>query len=189
MARSLDASLQAELVAAKLSPILFYEGQFAASNYLRLWTGYGDLTWNSLTWTGAGNLMSITPIQETSDIQATGFSVTLSGLPAANISIALASSQQGLSGKVWIGAMTAAGAVVGGDTGPYLARQGRFDVPLIEDSGDTCTVTLKYEDRLVDLERPRERRYTNEDQHIDYPLDDGFFQVEALQDAADVWGS
>jgi hypothetical protein len=189
MTRTLNASLKTELTSSKFYPIVFYEGAFASSNYLRLWSGYGTIIWNSLTWTGAGNLMSITPIQEATDIQATGFAVVISGMPSANIAIALASCQQGLSGKVWLGAMDSAGAVVGGASGPSLVRQGRMDVPTIEESGETCTVTLQYEDRLVDLERPRERRYTNADQQIEYPNDLGFDQVPALQDAQDIWGS
>lgn len=192
MARDLTSGLLAELQASKLSPILFWEGEFVTigspqiTEYVRLWTGFGNISWDSKTWIGAGNLLAITPLEETSEIQATGFSVTLSGMPSANISTALQACQQGRPGKIWLGTMNTAGAVI---ADPYLARQGRMDVPVIEDSGETCTITLKYEDRLVNLERPRERRYTNEDQAIDYPADKGFDQVAALQDAQDVWGS
>lgn len=49
-------------------------------------------------------------------------------------------------------------------------------------------IELMYEDRLVDLERPRERRYTHEDQQIRLVGDKGFDQVPELQDAQDTWG-
>lgn len=190
--RDLTAGMLAELGAAKLRPILLYEGVFAAQGsppddgYLRLWSGTGTVSWNGYLWTGAGNLLAISPLQETSEIQATGFTVTLSGMPSANIATALAATRQGMLGNIWLGCLTQAGAVI---ADPFLARQGRLDVPSIDDAGDTCTISVQYEDRLVDLERPRERRYTNEDQHLDYPLDQGFEFVPALQDAQAVWAA
>ena len=41
---------------------------------------------------------------------------------------------------------------------------------------------------LIDLNRSRVRRYTNEDQQIDYPTDVGFEYVQSLQDFEIKWG-
>jgi hypothetical protein len=71
---------------------------------------------------------------------------------------------------------------------PYPLRRGRFDVAPIARDGETMTIRARYEDRLIDLERPRERRYTREDQQLRLAGDKGFDQVPELQDVQDVWG-
>lgn len=184
MARDLAAGLLAEVTAASLRPALFYEGVFA-SGTVRLWSGVGSITWNSQTWTGAGNLIGVSQITETVDARAVGIVAQLAGMSTEIVQLALAQSRQGAAGKVWIGAIDAAGAVV---ADPFLAFSGRLDVPSIEDGGDSATIQISYESRLVDLERPRERRYTDEDQRIDYPSDQGFAFVPYLQDAEFLWG-
>jgi hypothetical protein len=90
-----------------------------------------------------------------------------------------------LPGKVWIGFFDSAGALI---ADPYLAFQGRFDVPDILDAGEQATISARYESRLADLDRPRERRYTDEDQSLDYPTDPGFEFVTRLPDKQVIWG-
>jgi hypothetical protein len=70
---------------------------------------------------------------------------------------------------------------------PYPLRRGRLDVGITEDDGDKAILTAKYEDRLRDLERPREFRWTKEDQEQLVPGDTGFDNVAALQDAVFTW--
>ena len=173
-----------EVQASVFRPILFLEGVFA-SGTLRLCTGVESFVWAPYTWIGAGNLLQISEIQESSDVEATGFTISLSGQPSANIAIALASCRQGSICRIWLGALDADGALI---ADPVLLRRGRLDVPSIDDTGEECTISITYEDRLVDLERARERRYTTADQQIDYPEDLGFQFVPSLQDAVDVWG-
>lgn len=181
---SLTNDMVTEVTAATLRPILLFEGEFA-TGFLRLWTGYGDLAWDDKTWTGAGTLIGVAPVQQTSDIRAAGTTVELNGIPSEVISIALSESRQGKEGTIWLGMLTEAGAVV---EDPVILFRGKLDVPTIDDGGDTCRVAISYESRLIDLERPRERRYTPEDQAIDYPGDTGFDEVTKLQDTKVVWG-
>lgn len=185
MARTVTSSMTTEITAQSLRPVMFYEGQFV-SGYIRLWTGIGDLSWNGYTWTGAGTLMGITPIEETGEIRATGIEANLSGVSASLISLALSQCRYGLSGKVWFGVLTASGTVV---SDPILSFVGKLDMPRIQEQGDNCVISVSYESRLIDLQRSRERRYTNDDQHIDYPADRGFEYVADLQDKVIPWGS
>ena len=189
MSRDLSVGMTTEVQADTIRPVFFYEGEFVSlgvPSFLRLWSGYGEITWDSKLWSGGGNLLEFSQIEETAEPKATGFSVTLSGQPSANIAIALASIRQGKPGKIWLGAMTSAGAII---ADPYVIRQGRLDVPSIDDSGEECRITVTYEDRLVALERPNERRYTHEDQQIDYPGDLGFQFVTSLQEQVNTWGA
>jgi hypothetical protein len=183
MARALTAGMATELAAAQLRPLLFYEGEFA-SGFLRLWSGIGTITWNGQSWTGAGNLIAMSPITETADVRAVPMTCTLSAVPSAILSLVIGQARQGKPGKVWFGAMDAAGAII---ADPYLAFVGRLDTPTIEESGETGRVSITYENRLIALERPRTRRWTHEDQQIDFPGDIGFEYSASLQDQVLEW--
>ena len=188
--RDLTADMLTGIAAGTVRPAIFYEGTFAdtgsppAPEMLRLFTGIGTIDWDGYTWTGGGDLLAFSAIKEAADVQAVGFSVTMSGLPSAKIDLALNSIRQGLPGKLWLGLFDAAGALI---ADPYMLRRGKFDIAVIDRSGDTCTIQAQYEDRLIDLERPRARRYTSADQQRDYPADLGFDFVPSLQDMEILW--
>ena len=182
--RSLTGAVQAELAASVVRPILIAEIGFR-SGVVRVWSGIGDLVWNGQVWAGVGDLGGVTPIEETGETKAVGAAFTLSGVPSSTLSAVLGDVQQGAPARLWLGFLDANGQVI---SSPYLAFAGQVDVPEIEEGGDTAIVTIRAESDLVDLERPRTRRYTPEDQAIDYPGDKGFDFVAALQDAEIVWG-
>lgn len=184
MARNLTSGVATALAAPIVRPVIFYEGQFATGT-LRLWSGLGDFTWNGQTWTGAGQLIGIAPVEEVSDVRAVGFGVSLSAEASAILSLNLGAARQGLPGKVWLGVFDAAGALI---ADPYLTFSGRFDVPDIVYQGEQSTIQARYESRLIDLDRPRLRRYTDEDQRLDFPTDPGFEFVTLLQDKPVIWG-
>lgn len=185
MARALTASVIAELQAATVRPILLFRGEFSTGT-LRAWTGIGDLTWNSQTWTGVGSLAGISVIEESQEVAAKGISVSLDGISATNVSLALSAARQGKPCDIWLGFLNASGAII---ADPYLVFRGRLDVPAIEDGGETATITISYESRLIDLERPRGRRYTHEDLQLDYAGDLGLEYVALLADQPITWGT
>jgi hypothetical protein len=184
-ARDLTSAMATAIAAGTVRPAIFMEGEFASSQFVRLWTGVGTYPWDGHDWSGGGQLLGISAIEETADNKAVGFVVTLSGMPSANISLALAAARQGKPGKLWLALFNASNVLI---ADPYLVRRGLFDVMVIDDDGATCTIKAQYEDRLIDLERSRDRRYTNEDQQLDYPGDLGFEFVPSLQDMQIVWG-
>ena len=63
-----------------------------------------------------------------------------------------------------------------------------MDLMNIDDGGQTCTISVSAESRLIDLDRTRERRYTSEDQKIDFPNDKGLEFIADLQDKEIIWG-
>ena len=58
----------------------------------------------------------------------------------------------------------------------------------IKDDADTCTITISYESRLIDLTVARTWRYTHESQQVLFPGDLGFEYVTAIQDREITWG-
>lgn len=185
MSRDLAAGMLAAIGAGTVRPVVFYEGEFSTGT-LRLWSGVGDKTWNGQTWAGAGKMLSVSEVRESSGIEAVKFSVALNGESQDLLSANLGAVRQGLPGTVWLGALSEVGAVI---ADPFILFKGLMDVPDVLDDGAQCTLSVSYESRLIDLERARERRYTSEDQQIDYPTDTGFDGVPALQDRKIKWGA
>jgi len=183
MSRDLTSGVQSAIEAAQVQPFLLFEGLFA-SGYVRVWSGYGDIVWNGNTWTGAGSLAGVSAVQETSEIQANGITVTLSGIPSEFVSLVLDESEQGKSGKVYLGFLDASGIIAD----PHLVFEGKLDIPAIQDNGEDATVTITYESRLIDLQRPRETRLTNEEQQREYPGDLGCEFVPAMKEITLTWG-
>lgn len=177
MSRNLTLATISEITADELQPILLFQGEFI-SGTVRAWSGIGDLSWNGFTWTGTGTLLTVSPVQETSETSANGVTVNLNGVPSELISLALQSCKQGASGRIYLGFLSSSGVVAD----PILLFEGKLDIPAIEEGGDTSTVSISYESRLIDLERSRESRYTNEDQQRAFPGDKGFEFVPSLQD-------
>lgn len=70
---------------------------------------------------------------------------------------------------------------------PYQIFTGLLDVPSMDESGDTANIAVSYENRLIGLLTANDRRYTPEDQHVDFPGDTGFDKVAGLQDASIIW--
>jgi hypothetical protein len=152
---------------------------------VRIWSGYGNLTWSGLSWSGTGTLIQISSVTETNETSANGITVTLSGIPSELISLALAEVKQGASGKVYLGLLEGQNVI----NDPILLFSGKLDVPTISDEGETAVITISYESRLIDLERPRVNRYTPEDQKRLFPGDLGLDYVPSIQDKKITWGT
>ena len=65
---------------------------------------------------------------------------------------------------------------------------GVMNTMTIQDGGETSTIELLVESKLVELERAKIRRYTHESQQARYPNDTFFSYVTALQDKDVIWG-
>jgi hypothetical protein len=185
MSRGMTPEFAAALADRSVRPVIFYEGTFA-SGVLRLWSGLGDIVWNDETWTGAGTLLGMGAIEEGDKIEAYGTSIKLSGIPLDLVQLCIEEAQQGLPGKVWVGLMEEDRTLIGD---PILATSGRLDVPNLEDSEDTCSITITYEGRLIGLLQAREWRYTDESQQVLFPGDRGFEYVTTIQDKDIQWGT
>lgn len=186
MARTIDAATEAALVSPEVLPVFLFKAIFDEGP-IYLWTGYGDLLWDSITWTGTGTFGSVSEIEETTNVQANGVRVSLNGIPSSIISLALTYEYRDRPCSFYLGAVSlAAPNTLVGD--PLVQMGGRMDVMSLEDTGDSGSLSISIENRLIDLARARERRFTHDDQQIDYPGDDGFEYVAGLQDKSISWG-
>lgn len=185
MARNLTPEMESATTAETVVPVVLVEALFD-SGAVRMFSGIGELSFNSQTYLGAGNLLGVGGVQETQELRATGIDITVSGIPSEMLSLALSEPYQGRICRVYLGALdTNTGALIGS---PYQIFSGSMDVMSINEGGETASIGIAVESRLLDLERGRERRYEHEDQQIDYPGDMFFQYVPTLQDATITWG-
>lgn len=185
MSRTLDPALESAVTSDSLEPIGLIEiGTSDPDNPVRAWSGLGELVWNGATYVGTGIFGKVSAIEETSELKAGGVVFELAGVPTELLSISLAEMRWGRPAKVWFGVLD--GNRLDGE--PVLMFAGLTDVPEIADDGASVTIRITAENRLIDLERPRERRYTPEDQKLTDSTDKGFEYVAFLQDWNGVWG-
>ena len=205
MSRTLSTAVSDSLDDDVVYPFFAVELEFDGDNVLRMWTGSGTLVYDSVEWYGAGNLLNVSEVEETTEIAAKGASLTLSAVPSEVISLALTEPYQGRVCNIYFG-MFSRGSLQQ-ESGAYILQQdgskimlelretglteiftGYMDQMNIEEGPDTSTIQLNVENRLVDLERARTARYTSAYQKSKYPTDLGFDFVESLQDQKLVWG-
>ena len=59
---------------------------------------------------------------------------------------------------------------------------------IISDEGDTSKISITVENKLITLEKPVDRRYTDQDQKNLFTGDRGLEYVDSLQDKEIMWG-
>ena len=182
--RGLTNDMVTEVSASQLSPILLASLSFATP--VHIWTGYGTITVGSTAYLGIGTLGSISPVEETTDLAARGISMQLSGVPTAMLAVALTENYQGRECSILFGALEASGALV---SSPVTIFSGRMDVMSINDDGQNATIGMTAENKLVDFRRPREVRYTDQEQKNLFPSDKGLEFVTAIQEKQIYWGN
>ncbi len=178
MGRFLDAAVLTEIDKIQNTPVHLARLDFPGGA-VRRWTGVGNVTHENETYTGAGDLIDVGPIEETTELRATGAAFTLTGISSSFLGTVLTQDYQGREAKLWIGFLDSTGLLI---ASPVLIFSGLIDTCEISEAGDTATIVVRAENRLISLARSRQRRYTHEDQQYEYPNDKGFEYVSYLQD-------
>ena len=184
MARGVTNALNTQLTSASLRPFFAVNLDFSGGAF-KSWTGFGNITFDSTTFVGSGEVLNISNIAESSGVQANGIVIGLNGLDSTLVSASLQDNYQGRSATIYIGTLTEAGAVV---ADPYKVFVGRMDTMSIIDDGERANIAISCESRLIDLNRNRVRRYTNEDQKAEFSTDVGLEFVSSLQEKSIRWG-
>jgi len=133
-------------------------------------------------------LLSISNINETADIRASGVKISLSGLDSSILSSSISQDSEGGLVKLYFGVLTTTNnETVVVDT-PYQLFEGSLDTIQVSETGESATITVTVENKLIMLERPRNRRYTDQDQKNLFAGDKGLEFVDDLQDKELIWG-
>ena len=188
MARNITSAFNTAITNKVVRPIMAVELDFS-DGVLKMWNGYGNLTMtaggSSKTFTGQGDLLGITSVEESSTLSMSGITLTLAGIKSSLISTALSANYTNKNGAVYLGLFDTSQNVV---ADVYTLFKGKMDVLNIQEGQDTALITLKLESRLVTFEKASNRMYTLEDQQVDFPNDVGFEFIPDLQDKEIIWG-
>ena len=204
MSRELAPLVLGELSKPVLEPFFTVELDFDSSP-LYMWTGYGNLTIGDKTYLGAGQVLNISSVSETTEMEAKGATITVSGIPSSFLSLALQEPYQGRECRIFFAIvvnqellqenggliLTEAGDIIITEvSGIQLTEifSGELDQMNIEENADTSVISVTAENVLIKLERPVVRRFTNEDQKSRFPNDRGLEYVAGLQDKDILWG-
>lgn len=177
MPRGSSSAAKTQAARRENIPLMFYDGEFV-SGHLYFWTGPGKRTWNGHEFLNLGKLMGISSIGETGGLRAEGIACTLSGVPNDLVMKALTECRHAKKGTLWFGFLAPDNTIVCDPDADKLFI-GELDVATLHKGAKTSTIAITYENAMLDR-RPRVRRYTHEDQQLDYPGDLGLEYINGL---------
>lgn len=191
MARSINSSTKSELSEQVIRPFLALSVAWpvppAPSTPLRFWTGFGDIVFNSVAWSGLGELLQINAIEENSTMAARGLRMKLDGLDSNLLDYVLTSDFQGNDVQLYLGVMDEDSAIIGQ---PISVFQGYLDSANISESATGSMIDLTAENRMYDFQRVNNARYTVQDQKERSGVTDKCFEFLPLMGTTSVaWGN
>jgi hypothetical protein len=183
MARGLSSAAIASVTSETPIRTVAIELDFP-SGFVRINGSPADISLNGNIFLGVGGLGAITTVEESAELRAFDLSVQLSGVPRDSVAIALSQAYQGRRGSVW--EVPLSPTTYQPVDAPILFFRGRMD-QLDITVGDTATVSVRLQNRLADWDRPKLRRYTDEDQRRAHPGDLGLRFVAATVEKQLLW--
>ena len=207
MPRDLPAAFISSLSQKEITPFFAIDIDFDETP-LYLWSGYGELyrEQTNTTYLGAGQLLNVSSVSETTEIEARGATLSLSGIPSQFLSLALEKPYQGRECKIYLGLIASSDFVLTqasdflitqgndfiisetGSQGFIEIFSGELDQMNISENAETATISVTAENVLIKLERPVVRRFTNEYQKTVRFYDKSMEFISSLQDKEIFWG-
>lgn len=185
MPRNVTANYILALSEGYLFPVIFVEMEFA-SGPVYMCSASQPVYLNGNTYTGVGSFLQISTIEDGSTVQARGVTVTLSGIDPTLLPAVMNEFQVGLPATIYLGLFGGEGLSLVNDT--VVAWSGRTDQPTItQQDATTASISINLESTLMDMNVPVPYRYTNQDQQLFFPGDQGFSWVNSIQSIALYW--
>lgn len=179
--RDIPAAVISALESAVFRPVVFVEILFQTP--LRFTSFYSSLVVGGETYVGLGNLGSIDGVSENTDLDPQQLSVSIAGVSQASLAGALTEPYINRDARVMIGLMDDQGELL---SDPFNYFVGKVDeMKVVHAKEGRITIILR--DRLADWNRPRIERYTNAAQQALYPGDKGFEFVSQVADKEIIW--
>jgi len=181
--RELTTETSEALDADVVRPITMVKLELDSST-IAVHSGLGTVTFGGQDYLGVGTLGTVSNMKEASTVAPTGISLTLSGIPPEYIALIVGTHYKGRPATVYVGLLNHSHELI---EDPMVGFRGRLDYADVE-MGETASITLSAESRLVDWSRARVSRYTHEDQQAKFPGDMGLEFVAKMQDVPILWG-
>ena len=151
-----------------------------------VWTGAGNLSWGGNTYPGVGVLGNVTVIEEATSIEARGITLNLSGLQTSILADVLQEMKLGAPVILRMALFDGSNVII---PDPLVSWAGRTDQPSISADGATSQLAINCENRLLSMNVPVNRRYTQDDQQMGWPGDTGLQFASSIIDQTIYWGA
>lgn len=152
-------------------PCLLYDYDHPAGR-LRLWSGFGTISWDGFDWKQAGVLLQVSAIEQTTELQVSKVQFVLSGVVLSAEALALVLQPARRAPIVLYRAFLDREFNVIRD--PVVWFRGYGDPPSLQDMKDgTHTVTVPASGALFNLIKPRRTLLSHNEQQARFPGDTG----------------
>ena len=182
--RQIDTKTAVKLAEDHQNIVFAIKAEFDTDDIL-LHTSLGDLVIDGETYEGAGELLAISEIEDSNDLSSAGVTFSITGMDSQVLGYALTENYQNRP-------ITLLMAFLSGGTDQVVASmilyKGRMMQMSISDNPNGSSITLQTENRLMDLRRPSNYRYTKESQASLYADDNSLNEVAKIQDMKINWG-
>lgn len=180
--------LSAEMIAAFTEDharIFFaLKAEFASGTLRMNSTPYSIVIDGEVYGPNINGLGRISAVEQDSTLQVRTVTLELAGVPNDKIALAANDRYRGRPASIFFGMLDANFLVI---PSPYKVFGGPMDT-MVSELDDQSSVQLTIGNRLLGWERPRIRRYTDEDQQAEYPGDKGFEYVPSMVEKNFNWG-
>lgn len=182
--RQIDTKTAVKLAEDHQNIVFAIKAEFDTDDIL-LHTSLGDLVIDGETYEGAGELLAISEIEDSNDLKSAGVTFSITGMDEQVLGYALTENYQNRP-------ITLLMAFLSGGTDQVVASmvlyKGRMVQMNISDDPNGASIVLQTENRLMDLRRPSNYRYTKESQASLYANDSSLNEVAKIQDMKINWG-
>ena len=153
---------------------------------IRIHSGIGELTIDSEAYEGAGTLLSISDVEDSSELRSAGVTFSLSGMNPEVLGYALNESYQNRLATLKMAFLSGGTDHVVGTMTIFVGRM--MQITISDSPEDGATISVQTENRLIDLRRPSNYRYTKESQNYLHPNDTSLDEVSSIQNMEILWG-
>lgn len=168
-------------------PVLLFE-IVRENDALRIWNRYHTLDWNGYKWTGAGSIVSVSPLTETTELQVQRVVLTFSAPEISEEAekIILDGRTRRSPVTCWFGLLDESGKII---PDPIIRFRSRADAPTMRDDPETGDriVELPIEGAIFNLTKPPQTVLSAEDQRLRFPEDTGLDNMAKQADAQLIW--
>lgn len=148
------------------------------------WGGIGELSWNSKTWLGVGNMGEIGPIQADAKGSIPSLELSLLGIDADVLSAATEQHYRGRAGRVWLACFDENMAMI---DQPALYFAGEISTMTLVDGHDR-RIRVLIDSRMAILKQSKPRYRTDEDHQRNEPGDLFFNVTPSVINKTIYWG-
>lgn len=182
MSRGIHASVITELAKNAFNMAHLISIDFVTPVYL---TDFAhDLSEGGNTYSASGHLLELAQVNETSEVQVSTFTLTLSSVDQAYVAILLSENYIDREVIVERAILDSSNAIIGNPISMYKGRIEGFEM---QDSGTTSQIKLTVSSHWADFDRENGRRTNHNSQQVHFSGDMGFeYASSAVKDIK--WG-